>query len=109
MGKGYGFTRSNYNASATEGDSPVKRAGAAYERLKRAVYKREICWLCGKPVQYDVGPRHPLAPSLDHRHPLNKGGDLLDPDNAELAHYGCNSARHDNPVSSARRPRSRDY
>lgn len=87
---------------------PPRRSGRPYERLKKLVYQREICWLCGKPVNYDVPSRHPLAPSLDHRLPLIRGGDLLDINNAELAHYGCNSSRQDGAPSPVR-PRSRDY
>jgi 5-methylcytosine-specific restriction endonuclease McrA len=108
MGQDYGYTGGYYPPVPPEDLGPVKRSGAEYERNKKLVYAREICWLCGKPVRYDVGPRHPLAPSLDHRHPVIRGG-TNHIDNCELAHYGCNSARHDSVVTSATRRRSRDY
>lgn len=57
-----------------------------------------ICWLCREPIEYGLRPRHPRGPSLDHIVPLNQGGSLLDPANHALAHYGCNTARHDRPA-----------
>lgn len=91
------------------------RGGRPYERLKKEIYKRVICWICGKPVDYTVPPRHPMAPSVDHRVPLHPpdgspGGHPTDPRNAELAHYGCNSRRgNGRPSATVQRPRSRDY
>lgn len=86
------------------------RGGRPYERLKKIIYPRVICWICGKPVDYTVHPRHPQAPSVDHRMPLARGGHPTDPGNAELAHYGCNSARGaGRPSATVERPRSRDY
>lgn len=89
------------------------RGGRPFERLKKVIYAREICWLCGKPVRYDVGPRHPLAPSVDHLIPLSKGGHPTAIENAELAHYGCNSARGNGSnrpdATEKQRPKSRNY
>lgn len=55
------------------------------------------CWLCGELVEYGLRARHPKGPSLDHVVPLSRGGSLLDPVNARLAHYGCNSDRGNGP------------
>lgn len=95
-----------------EWDPKRGRGGRPYERLKKLIYQREVCWICGKPCQYDVGPRHPMAPSVDHRIPLKHGGHPTAVENAELAHYGCNSSRKDgrpDAVKVFHRPRSRDY
>jgi 5-methylcytosine-specific restriction endonuclease McrA len=53
-----------------------------------------MCWLCGLPVRYDLGPRHTLAPTVDHvievdRHEV----DPFDTRLWRLAHFGCNSTR----------------
>lgn len=70
------------------------RRGARYRTLKGWLNATTtICWICGGHVDFTVHPRHRLAPSLDHAVPLSLGGDLLDPDNARQAHYGCNSRR----------------
>lgn len=95
-----------------EWDPKRGRAGRPYEELKKMIYAREVCWICGGSVRYDLGPRHPLAPSVDHLVPLSLGGHPLDPQNAELAHYGCNSRRGNGTrqrYAAEKRPRSRDY
>ena len=73
----------------------------AWRRLSQWVCRPQPCarcWLCGGQIIYGLRPRHPSGPSADHVTPLNKGGDLLDPANVRLAHYGCNSARHDDDI-----------
>lgn len=92
-----------------EWDPRRGRSGRPIRRLRQIVYAREICWLCGKPVDYTVPKRHPQAPSLDHRVPLSRGGHPTDLGNAELAHYGCNSSRGAAKTTSATRVQSRDY
>jgi len=70
------------------------RRGARYRALQAWLNATtDICWICGRHVDFTVHPRHRRAPSLDHAIPLSLGGNLLDPDNARQAHYGCNSAR----------------
>jgi 5-methylcytosine-specific restriction endonuclease McrA len=54
-----------------------------------------VCALCFEPVEFGRGRWNKRGPSLDHKQPLNKGGSLLDRDNAQLAHLSCNSARGD--------------
>jgi 5-methylcytosine-specific restriction endonuclease McrA len=104
--------------SLDEWDPRRGRGGRPYERLKKVIYAREICWLCGKPVNYDVPPRHPLAPSVDHVIPLHPadgspGGHPTAIENAQLAHYGCNSARGNGSrrpdATEQPRPKSRNY
>lgn len=49
--------------------------------------------MCGQAIDYNAEPRTRWSFSLEHPHSLVHGGALLDPDNAEAAHYGCNSRR----------------
>ncbi len=73
------------------------RNNHAYRRLRKRIYATyRTCWLCGTTVDQTLPPNHRMARTLDHVTPLNKGGDLLDPANARLAHRTCNSARQDN-------------
>lgn len=52
------------------------------------------CWLCGKPIDYDLPSDHPDAWSLDHAHPVSERLDLaLDPANFRPAHLDCNKRR----------------
>lgn len=94
-----------------EYDPKRGRSGRPYERLKKEIYVRVYCEICGKPCRYDLGPRHPLAPSVDHIIPLSMGGHPTAVGNARLVHYGCNSSRGNGTrgTKSATRPRSRDY
>jgi len=74
------------------------RSTSAYKALAREVCRPRPgarCWLCNEQIVFHLRPRHPLGPSLDHVVPLAKGGSLLAPGNARLAHYGCNSSRGD--------------
>ncbi|MFE6305024.1 HNH endonuclease [Nocardiopsis sp. NPDC057823] len=74
------------------------RSGRPLQRLK-AWLKDEgtnTCWLCGRPIDMVLtaaDPNHREAWTLDHRVPLSRGGDPLDPANAREAHRRCNSAR----------------
>lgn len=93
-----------------EWDPKRGRGGRPWARIKKLIYAREICWLCGKPVDYTVPARSPMAPSVDHRDPLSLGGHPTDLQGLELAHYGCNSRRgKGRPSATVYRPRSRDY
>ena len=86
------------------------RGGRPWERIKVLIYSREICWICGQPVRYDVPGNDPLAPSVDHRTPLSLGGHPTDFNNLELAHRSCNSSRGaGRATAKMHRPRSRDY
>ncbi|MDQ0795585.1 HNH endonuclease [Streptomyces sp. B1I3] len=70
------------------------RNGRPYRRLVAMVKAHGYpCWLCGRPIGYQLDARHPLSFTLDHLVPLSRGGSLLDPANARSAHRRCNSAR----------------
>lgn len=53
-----------------------------------------LCGICFAPVDRDTVAPDPLAPSLDHRIPLSKGGHH-EWDNVRCAHFGCNSIKSD--------------
>lgn len=67
-------------------DDPVYRANRAALRKRRLP-----CWLCGKPIRYDLAAPHPLSFSADHVDPVANGGH----NHGELraAHLGCNKKR----------------
>lgn len=49
------------------------------------------CWLCGRPIRYDLAAPHPLSFSADHvTSPLKGGGHG---GNLRASHLGCNSRR----------------
>jgi 5-methylcytosine-specific restriction endonuclease McrA len=76
------------------------RQGRPWWRLRRQVLREEPnCWLCGAPIDFHAEPRSRWAPSVDHVVPLSPpwNGPPLDRTNLRAAHYGCNSARHDDP------------
>ena len=96
------------------------RSTAAWQRARaRALRGASHCAICGGPLRFDVRPRHPLAPSVDHVRPLamldlNTAADravALDPALLRPCHIGCNSTRanvgrRDQPRRAARhRPR----
>jgi len=54
------------------------------------------CWLCGKPIDYDLPPEHPESFSLDHAHPVATHPELAeDPANFRPAHLIENQQRGD--------------
>lgn len=94
--------------------------GQRYRRLQAEVFKGTICQRCGNakgPIvrakcdthpshaKLKYCPTHPLAPSLGHREDLQYGGAALDPKNARLEHFSCNStagarSKHRKPSST---------
>lgn len=50
------------------------------------------CGLCDLPVDLELAWPDPLSKSLDHVVPLSRGG-AHDPDNVQLAHLRCNTAK----------------
>jgi len=75
----------------------ARKRTQSVERVKpELVLERDghICQLCFEPVDLTVGPRHRLAPSLDHIVPISKGG-AHSYANIQLAHIGCNAKKCD--------------
>lgn len=99
------------NPDYSEFDPKRGRGGREWERLKDVVCPPgSICWLCGKPIRFDVPPRHPLSRSVDHVVALKLGGHPTALSNLRPAHYGCNSSKGIGRKSATRkRPRTRDY
>lgn len=59
------------------------------------LYERDggVCWVCGKPCNYEADPNNNEYPSIDHVIPIADGGkDLWE--NIRLAHRYCNSLRY---------------
>lgn len=49
------------------------------------------CWLCRRPIRYDLAGPHPRSFSADHVKAAAHGGGVEG--NLRAACYGCNSAR----------------
>ena len=79
-----------------------KYAGRSTRRYKelRAAFKSKSkanttpCWLCGKPIDYDLPAAHPDCFNLDHAIPRSERPDLAeDPTNFRPSHRICNERR----------------
>lgn len=95
-------------------DSAIKKARSSprYAAVRRQVLadaKREgtPCASCGEPIDYDLkwDRKKPSAgyPTVNHKTPLDHGGDPYDPGNMEPMHHGCNS-RLGNGVKGSAEP-----
>ena len=60
------------------------------------------CWLCGRPIRYDLPSRHPLSFEYDHYYPASRWREfgygtqwecIHDPDNGRASHRICNEMR----------------
>jgi len=78
------------------------RSTAAWQRARARVLRGAThCAKCGGALRRDLGPRHRLAPTVDHVRPLAyvdlgtpEGRALAtDPANLRAMHYGCNASR----------------
>lgn len=77
----------------------IGRDNRAY-RKARAEFRDECeeaaesCWLCSKPIDYDLPSGHPDCWSLDHFYPWQKYPELrLNSDNFRASHLDCNRRR----------------
>lgn len=53
--------------------------------------QRHDCWLCGKPIDYELSWKHKMAFTADHVQPRSKGGHIYG--EIRAAHRSCNSSR----------------
>ena len=68
----------------------------ALEKNKKIVYATQsVCAICGQPVDMSLRYPHPMARSVDHIIPINRGGHPSDLSNLQLAHWTCNRAKAD--------------
>ena len=69
---------------------------AQFEKNKAKILAtREVCGICGRPVDKSLRWPHPLSPTVDHIIPINKGGHPSDLSNLQLAHWACNRKKSD--------------
>lgn len=52
-----------------------------------------ICSLCGEPIDMGLSGNHRDGPTIDHRIPRSRGGQVYDQGNVALAHKRCNSSK----------------
>ena len=88
--------------------STSQYAGRSTRRYKalRAEFRRKCkarntpCWLCGKPIDYELPKDHPDTFNLDHAIPKSQRLDLAeDPRNFRASHKICNERRGNNQPS----------
>jgi len=62
-----------------------------YEANRKIILAtRDICAICGKPVDKTLKSPHPWSATIDHIIPIAKGGHPSDMENLQLAHRCCN-------------------
>ena len=67
---------------------------AQFEKNKAKILAtREVCGICGRPVDKSLRWPHPLSPTVDHIIPINKGGHPSDLSNLQLAHWNPESGK----------------
>lgn len=70
------------------------RDSAEWRRRRREFKALGLpCWLCGRDIDYELPFPDRWSFTLDHRVPMSKGGDPLDPGNLAPAHYICNNRK----------------
>lgn len=82
-----------------------------WHRVRRDFWARHtsgaLCHLCGHPVDVTLKGRTPWSRSIDHRTPVAAGGLEFDLRDCVPAHFVCNQARQDRPVSEFATPEQR--
>ena len=69
---------------------------SVFEKNREIVRKTQtICAICGQPVDKRLKWPHPMAATVDHIIPINKGGHPSDLSNLQLAHFRCNRQKWD--------------
>ena len=73
----------------------MARSTVLRDRHRRLIARHEPpCALCGQPIDYTLRWPDPMSFVVDHRTPLNRGGqDIID--NKQPAHRSCNRAKSD--------------
>lgn len=67
-----------------------------YEKNRKRVLQTEsVCGICGRPVDKELKPPHPMAPCIDHIVPIARGGHPSAIENLQLAHWTCNRQKSD--------------
>ena len=73
---------------------------ANYERnRKRILATRNVCEICGHPVDMSLKYPHPMSATIDHIIPVNGKNGICghpsDLSNLQLAHFSCNRQKSD--------------
>ena len=69
---------------------------ATYERNRqRILATRNVCEICGYPVDMSLKYGNSMAATIDHIIPVAKGGHPSDIENLQLAHWTCNRQKSD--------------
>ena len=82
------------------------RNTATRDRDRRAIARtKPSCHICGEPIDYTLAYPDPWSFTVDHIHPIAKGGaDTLD--NKAAAHFRCNRAKWHRTEDDFKPPRT---
>lgn len=84
------------------------RSGHSWRKLVRLLCppgsycQVDECLYPSREIRFDLRPRHPQGPSLDHIVELWEGGAEEDPDNLQPAHLRCNVVKSNRRRAQAR-------
>lgn len=104
-------------------DEGVNHRTALAKNKKKIYATQSVCGICGKPVDFTLKYPDPLAPSIDHIIPIDRGGHPSDISNLQLAHWTCNRQKSnkvmreqldvksmtENLISNRNLPQTRDW
>ena len=66
------------------------RKREAMKRRLRMLDDGDVCWLCLRPLDFDIPSPDPLSVEIDEEIPVCLGGDPLDIRGCHLVHRACN-------------------
>lgn len=72
-----------------------KLARAAFLAAAPAVCAYERCPIPGRAIDMRLSGKHKWGPTVDHRIPTSKGGDMWDIANWRVTHRFCNGSKGD--------------
>ncbi|MGI6107981.1 MAG: HNH endonuclease [Lachnospiraceae bacterium] len=80
---------------------------SVYEKNRKIILAtRDVCGICGQPVNKRLRYPDPMSATIDHIIPIDKGGSPDDIDNLQLAHMCCNRAKSDKLLMDGRPKKS---
>ena len=85
-------------------DTPTRHRKAFERNKAKILASQDICGICGQPVDKRLKWPHPMAPTIDHIVPIDKGGHPSDMSNLQLAHWTCNRQKCNKLLGSPGKP-----
>ena len=87
--------------------NPRKANGHRRRQVQARLRARhDPCAICGRPIDYDLPPGHPMSFTVDEIVPVSMGGSPYDIANVQAAHLICNQRRGNRPMNEVLDPHS---